>query len=206
MSWYQEIMTIWYSADWHLGHKNIIKYANRPFQSVDEMNEELVRRWNERVSPTDTAYMLGDFAFLPAEKAHRFLTRLHGSIFLVPGNHDSREIVALRDDPAQGLKGWSDASPLHEIIDGKDKVVLCHFCMRVWNRAHHGALHLFGHSHGNMKEGESSQCLDVGVDCWDYRPVSLREIKAKMATLREYRSGDHHSRKHVDTNTYSSDA
>lgn len=75
-------------------------------------------------------------------------------------------------------------------MDGQP-LVLCHYAMRVWNRSHHGTLMLYGHSHSNLLG--NSQSLDVGVDAWDMRPVTLREIKNRMATLPPYRSEDHHA-------------
>ena len=74
-------------------------------------------------------------------------------------------------------------------LDGHT-LTLCHYGMRVWNRCHHGALMLYGHSHGSLPG--NAQSLDVGADAWDFRPVTLAEILARMATLPPYQADDHH--------------
>jgi calcineurin-like phosphoesterase family protein len=122
------------------------------------------------VRPDDTVYHLGDFSFAAQ---HIYLPNLNGTKFLVLGNHDP---TRLKDSG-----WWADVLGLAEIAEGGEHIVLCHYAMRVWNRSHHGSLHLYGHSHGTLP-GDSQSC-DVGVDCWDFRPVTLDEIKARLATL-----------------------
>lgn len=78
----------WFSADLHLGHANIIKYCDRPFSSVEEMNTEIIARWNEKVSPHDTAWLLGDVALGAIDETLPLLARLNGRKYLVAGNHD----------------------------------------------------------------------------------------------------------------------
>ena len=160
-------MTIWFTSDHHLGHKRIIELANRPFSSVEEMDEEMIRRWNARVARGDIVYHLGDFAFADHDP---YLGRLKGQKFLAPGNHDHSNRV-------KRAKGWQGVEKLmHITLPDGTPVVLCHYAMRVWNRPHHGAIHLYGHSHGNLP-GDSQSC-DVGVDCWDFakRGESLKAI------------------------------
>lgn len=174
---------IWFTSDHHFGHTNIIKHANRPFASVEEMDEALIVYWNERVRPEDTVHCLGDFAFHRQEVAQDILDRLHGRKHLIAGNHDK---FAFR------LEGWETIRNLHEIEVGRRKIVLCHYAMRVWNKSHYGSWMLYGHSHGNLP-GDSQSC-DVGVDAWSYRPVSLDEIEARLATLPPHQPVDHHGR------------
>jgi len=81
---------IWFTADHHFNHANIIKYCNRPFSSVDEMNNELVRRWNEVIKPDDTVYHLGDFTLEGVETFYKFFMQLNGKILIIPGGHDYR--------------------------------------------------------------------------------------------------------------------
>lgn len=163
---------IWFTADTHFGHANIIKFCNRPVSSVNEMDEMLVERWNERVKAGDTVYHVGDFAW----KNHAdYLKRLHGKKHLVLGNHDSlSQMVGLK-----GRGGWESIWDIM-YVSGIDTlpIVLCHYPMRSWNRAFHGAKHLYGHVHGAF--APMSNNLDVGVDCWDHRPVSWDEITARM--------------------------
>lgn len=163
----------WFTADTHFGHGNIIKYCNRPFNSVEEMDEVMIERWNERVKPNDVVWHLGDFAFYRAyEKLQEIFSRLNGVKCLVAGNHDYMN--------TQGL-GWYESNKIRTLLIGKQSVIMCHYGMRVWNHSHRGALHLYGHSHGTLPG--DSQSLDVGVDCWDFRPVNIDEIRARMKTL-----------------------
>lgn len=199
------IMKTWFTSDQHFGHGNIIKYCNRtiaapaeeisrwtaektrvPKEAIDRMNEEMIRRFQERVGPHDRVYFLGDFCFAKKDRAADYamsiLSRLPGEHFFVPGNHDDREVI--------NLDHWKDVSPLMDIrVDGH-RVTLCHYMMKVWNKAHHGALQLFGHSHGSMA-GTSQQC-DVGVDAFDYAPVQLSDCLSRMKKFPKWASDDHH--------------
>lgn len=162
---------IWFTADKHLGHKNLIKNANRPFSSVEEMDEIIIQRHNERVRNADTVYDLGDFAF---DDHTPYLRRLNGQKHLCPGNYDHSNLV-------NKAVGWASVEKLRHIKNHPSGVflVLCHYALRVWNRSHHGAIHLYGHSHGNLP-GDSQSC-DVGVDCWDFYPVNLDQILDRLA-------------------------
>ncbi len=158
---------IWFTADTHFGHKNIIKYCDRPFKDVDEMDRTLIDNWNVRVSKDDTIYFLGDFSF---GRGPEYQAELNGNIVFVKGSHDS----------------WLRAPyllPITVRMCGEDKtIVLCHYAMRTWEKSHYGSWHLFGHSHGNLPPYGLS--FDVGVDCWDYYPVSLDMIIIKMNELK----------------------
>lgn len=82
-----------YISDLHFGHKNAIKFDNRPFSSVEEMNEILVQRWNKVVHPEDTVYVLGDF-FWKRKDMLIYLPRLSGKIILICGN----SLIALENE------------------------------------------------------------------------------------------------------------
>ena len=93
-------MRYWTSADYHLGHGNIIKYSNRPFSTPFEMNEAIIAKHNERVKPEDTFFFLGDFCFKHSleddaiaggrpTKADEWLSRLNGHKIMIRGNHDN---------------------------------------------------------------------------------------------------------------------
>lgn len=170
-------MSILYTADSHYGHGNIIKYGNRPYSDAEEMNEALVANWNNTVSNQDIVYHLGDFSFLRPERAEQYLNRLKGKeIHLIRGNHDSKGICA--------LPRWKSVNDCLSISDSGQHIVLCHYAMRTWNRSLHGSLMLYGHSHGRLVG--NNQSLDVGVDCWNYAPVRLSEIRKRMSQLPAY--------------------
>ena len=79
---------IWFTSDTHFSHANIIKYCHRPFASVEEMDEQLVSRWNAAVGPNDTVYHLGDFAVGDGKRFAKRVSRLNGRIKILPGSHD----------------------------------------------------------------------------------------------------------------------
>ena len=178
------MITRWFTADQHFGHFNIIKFCDRPFVDVDEMNEVMVARWNEVVKPDDVVYHLGDIAM--GDKAERleYISRLNGHIILYPGNHDSC------------WEGWSKYSPAKEqlyldagigaIAQGTDymdigdcTVALNHFPYYGdsgeedrfnWYRpVDNGDWLIHGHIHEIRKV--EARMINVGVDVWDFYPV-----------------------------------
>jgi calcineurin-like phosphoesterase family protein len=182
---------IYFTSDTHFGHQNIIKYCARPFSSVDEMNEALISNWNKTVSPNDTVYHLGDFAFVSVDKIDKILQRLNGTINIIVGNHD-REI----SKSISYLTRFNFVVNYFELKLGKDPqnmFVMNHYGQRVWNKSHRGSIHLYGHSHGSLPSFGKS--VDVGVDCKEitseYRPVSVDEVRSFMAK-REIEVVDHH--------------
>lgn len=162
------------TSDHHFFHESIIRNCRRPFPDVATMNAVMVERWNSIVAPNDIVYYLGDMFY----KGHRhecekILDQLHGQIYFVVGNHDK-----LASRFKNRFKFWGD---MLEIKHDGETVVLCHYAMRVWNNSFHGSYHLYGHSHGQMKEDPHSLSFDIGVDCWDFYPVSLEVVFEKMA-------------------------
>jgi len=176
-------MTTWFTSDTHFGHTNIIKYCNRPFKDVTEMDEALIANWNSVVKQNDDIYHLGDFGFATVERIQRIVNRLNGKKHLIFGNHDKHM--------AQ-IKGFESKQYYLEITVDKQKIILCHYAMRVWNKSHHGSIMLFGHSHGNLPG--TNQSLDVGTDPWNYFPTNLDLIRQRLKTLPAYKSEDHHGR------------
>jgi calcineurin-like phosphoesterase family protein len=172
-------VTVWFTADTHFGHGAALGRFGRPFASVAEMDEALVARWNECAGRDDEIWHLGDFAYrAPPERMSTLLARLNGTKHLVTGNNDGPDTVA--------LPGWASIQAYRELeLDGV-RLVLCHYPFRTWNGMYKGALNLHGHSHGQLA-GLTRQ-VDVGVDVWDYRPVTLDLVRAhrrrKPATSR----------------------
>lgn len=161
---------VWFTADTHFGHANVIRYCNRPFSSADEMDAHMIESWNRVVGKNDAVYHLGDFAMSRDPRTvRRIFSQLNGSKFLTPGNHDS---AATLDLP------WARTDHIQlKTVDGI-QVVMCHYAMRVWPASHHGSIHLYGHSHGNLPGTHNS--LDVGVDSWGFAPVSIEDILLRL--------------------------
>lgn len=161
---------IFFTADTHFGHTNIIKYCKRPFDSVEEHDEVLIKNWNSRVGKGDDVYHLGDFAFGSQKRVKEIVSRLNGRIFLLRGNHDK----PINGDVVNSFVWVKD---YHEMkTDEFRKVCLFHYPMRTWRSKHYGSVHLHGHCHGNLNHYGEKNIFDVGVDCWDYAPVSVEEI------------------------------
>lgn len=175
-SYKSEGQRLFFTSDHHFGHENIIRFCARPFSSAEEMDAEMIARWNEVVGPNDRVFYLGDLCMKTHPRRLReIFDSLNGIKSLVPGNHDK--------NPTWELP-WSDeAMPYREIFIDKIRVTLCHYALRSWRDQRRGGVMLYGHSHGNL--AGNRQSLDVGVDCWDYRPAEWREIRKRLETLPE---------------------
>jgi calcineurin-like phosphoesterase family protein len=158
---------IYFTADQHFNHQNIIKFVNRPWQWVWQMDEALIEIFNSIVTDNDEVYHLGDFAWKASPED--YLCRLRGkSHHLICGNHDKRDKCAKFFSTVQDVKLLK--------IQGIPQIWLSHYAHRSWPSSHHGSIHLFAHSHGTLRIDPEIKCCDVGVDAWNYKPVSLNEI------------------------------
>ena len=157
-------MATFFTSDTHFGDHRTLNLYPRPFETVAQMDAELIARWNAVVGPDDEVWHLGDFA-RTAELASAVLAQLNGRKHLVVGNNDP--------DPSAEA-GWESNYPYAEIEREDRFLVLCHYPFRSWNRQHKGALNLHGHSHGRMKP--LPRQFDVGVDVRGYRPVTLAAL------------------------------
>ena len=178
---------IFFTADQHFGHENIIEYCNRPFSSVEEMDEEMIRRWNEKVGKDDTVFHLGDFTLGSQHQAAYYWEQLSGFIYILNNtwHHDKRwiNVQAPYMDPRMpyyNSKGISIiAKPplcVLEPMEARTEVpiVLCHYPLARWDRGHYGSWHLHGHSHSQYQT--PGLIYDVGVDNNDFYPVSLDQV------------------------------
>ena len=172
---------IYFTSDHHFGHKNIIKFSDRPFKDVAEMDEILIQKWNEKVGPEDEVYHLGDMGLSSSGKLRKILDRLHGKIYLINGNHEkSAQACHTR---FEWIKDYHELVVEDEEFErGQQLIVLFHYAMREWNASHWGSYHLYGHSHGNLPDDPNALSFDIGVDCHDFYPLSYEEVKAIMKT------------------------
>ena len=190
---------IYFTSDTHFGHAAILKYSRRPFATLQEHDEGLVERWNAVVRPGDTVYHLGDFTLSNSKLiVEQLLSRLNGQKFLILGNHDR--------DPVRKASGWVKVVPYHELSipmttkqtipgsPGKQKICLFHYRMVVWNKAHYGSWALHGHSHGTLPVNYNARTFDIGVDCWNYTPVSLAQVAERMEQHYWIAVDGHHDR------------
>jgi calcineurin-like phosphoesterase family protein len=167
---------VFWTADTHFGHANIVRYCRRPFGSVQEMDDALVANWNAVVRQRDTVWHLGDFAHgADAGRVREIFDRLNGIKRLVVGNHDGAETLALP-------WAWPPTHLAKTSVEGV-KVVMCHYGLRIWPGMRGGAISLYGHSHGRLPG--TTRSLDVGTDCWGYAPVGIDAIRRRLETLPE---------------------
>lgn len=175
---------VYFTADMHLGHENIIKYCNRPFESAEAMDSELIDNWNELVRPTDVVYHVGDFTLRSRKWALSYIERLNGYIRFVPGSHD--RWLSQQLPPSDRFEVLPPLVTIeykrYENDADSQLIVLCHYAMKTWDRQHYGSWNLYGHSHGKLSA--EPLALDVGVDAQQYYPVGLEEI-AEYFQLRD---------------------
>lgn len=163
----------WFTSDFHFGHFNIIRYCNRPFRNTQEMDDEITECVNACVKPNDVLYFLGDFCLGRAEQVAAYRKRLAcRTIHFIEGNHDKTT-----RKQQQLFASWN---VLSEVNVARQRIVLCHYAMRVWPHHAQRAWHLYGHSHGNLPDEPRSLSIDVGVDTHDFRPWHFEEIQAVM--------------------------
>lgn len=184
---------IFFTSDQHFWHANIIRHCNRPYTSVIDMNEALIANWNSVVRPDDYVFTLGDFAFCGVERMREITARLNGHKYLILGNHDGSEAKMTR-------AGFTVLGSQSSVYFAGRKFNLSHFpyAMSPWERRwaqfkgwlrdrpfqpsrheasfppNDGRWLLCGHVHAAWKI--KGRQINVGVDQWDYRPISLREI------------------------------
>lgn len=160
-----EVPRIFFTGDTHFGDHRTINIHKRPFASVAEMDDMLIRRWNECVGSEDEVWHLGDFA-RTAAIAKSILPQLNGRKHLIRGNNDPEELSLATE--------WVSVNDYREVRFGDRLLVLCHYPFRSWNGQHRRSIDVHGHSHGRLKP--QPRQVDVGVDAWDFRPISLDEV------------------------------
>jgi len=165
------MINTWFTSDFHLGHQNIIRYCNRPFQSTGEMDEVILANLNSRVRQSDVLYFLGDFCMGGPHQARLYRDRIVCRyIHVVEGNHD-RALRRL----TSAFRSYNQLAQIR--IEGQG-IVLCHYAMRVWHHSSRGTWHLYGHSHGKLEDAPASLSMDVGVDAHQFLPWQVDEIRA----------------------------
>jgi len=165
---------VWFTSDHHFGHRNLVeKIADRPFSSIEEMDEELIRRWNFLVHPRDLVYHLGDFAW---QSVAIYADRLNGTKQLIKGNHD-RE----KDSKYREYFAW--VGDYKRIKFHDRKLTLFHYPILSWQGKHRGDWHLYGHTHNSIIPLIGS--CEVSVDAWNYYPISFDQLDEYFLVQKE---------------------
>ena len=165
---------IYYTSDLHFWHERAITFCNRPFKSVEEMNNTLIQNWNNRVTKDDIVYFLGDFGITKnlndVNKVLQCMKRLKGRKVWIQGNHDARLI---KNPEACSL--FEDISIYKKIVDEGREVILMHYPIECWERMNYGSYHVHGHIHNRVVTNISNR-FNAGVDVNKYKPVTLKEL------------------------------
>ncbi|MFR2031567.1 MAG: hypothetical protein ACLS3M_09395 [Collinsella sp.] len=177
---------IWFTSDTHFGHENVLKFTDRPWETIWQMNDAIVDSINGRVAVDDELYILGDFSFkMTAQDAYPFAS---GS---PAGASTSSRETTTRTGPSRRSRTFTVEPPICVLkIDGQ-KIVLSHYPMADWQGMNHGSWHLHGHIHssgGAYNEFNRKQGLlryDVGCDANGHSPVSLDELREWFAGVDE---------------------
>lgn len=155
------------TADNHFYHKSILKFCpdkRGNAETVDEMNELMIMKWNSQVKINDTVYCLGDFSFGTTEETIEILKRLNGRIHLILGNHDywltKPTNQTLAGAALKLMNGFVDH--YRRIKIDKQHITLFHYPIVQWDRMHYGSFHAYGHVHGNYTH--PGRAIDVGID------------------------------------------
>lgn len=167
-------MGVFFTSDTHFGHPAILRLSERPFASVEAMDETLIALWNAAVAPGDTVYHLGDFCYRSDRQAPYYLGRLNGTVHLIAGNHDGHTLE-------NHAAAFASVSLIKEVTVAGQMLVLCHYPMREWHGCYRGAWHLYGHVHGRLNHDPLGHSFDVGVDSHGLQPWPFAEVAAEMA-------------------------
>ena len=148
-----------YIADMHIGHENSIKFDNRPWFSVEKMNQAMIDNWNSVVSNEDSVYSIGDMFWCPWTKSIEILDKLNGQKFLIKGNHD-------RCNESKFVKKFVKITDYMEIDDEGRKVVLCHYPIPCFKNHFYGWYHLYGHVHNSFEANMMEHCKKEMTDLY----------------------------------------
>jgi len=180
---------IFFTADNHFCHNNIIGSCERPFADLVEMNQIMIQNWNSLVSARDEVYILGDFLYKGrAKDANEILAKLKGRKYLIIGNHE--RYITESDFNHESFEWEKDYFLLK--YEGR-KFILSHYPFFSWDGSHRGSIHLYGHVHNSgikyPEYGEKlkmlgSRAFNVGVDVNDFYPVSIKDIIARVESAK----------------------
>ncbi len=161
-------------SDTHFDHNNIIKYENRPFKSVQDMNHYLIKSWNEHVSESDVIIHMGDFSMATQERTEEIISKLNGNIILLRGNHDQGTISE-----------YTFPYPYVESMTTQHngyKYYCCHNKDNIPSYWKHWKL--VGHQHSNIPFIDyENKTINVSVEVIDYKPLSFEKLNTYLRSM-----------------------
>lgn len=185
---------LWFVSDTHFNHKKIIELCQRPFDSIDEMNQAIIDNWNSVVGKHDDVYHLGDFAFHHKDdtmKMDEIFYALNGIKYLIVGNHDEQNSKVLR-------LPWKSVQHYAHVRYGEARFVMSHFPFERWwhMEKKQYTIHVHGHCHGSAPE--KAHRFDAGSDPQEFFPVNAEEL-IREAAVQKFNHKDYYI--HVPTST-----
>ena len=173
---------IYYISDTHLGDLRVFNKCSRPFSGLEELEAEIIKRWNNKVKADDIVYVLGDIADDDYVKAIEVYRGLNGIKHFIIGNHDLKMLDLIKESGV-----FQTIEFMSLIEDNGRKVCLCHYPLMDWMEFSRGGYHIYGHIHNKtaindpayiqIKEYyKDKPCYNCGVDVTNYEPVTLDEM------------------------------
>ena len=180
---------VFFTADTHFGHANVLQLCDRPFETIEQMNETFINNWNKRVTGSDNVYVIGDM-FFRCDDPESILKQLHGRKHLIIGNHDSSWMSKVNVD-----KYFKSVDLMAVISDGAHAMTLCHYPLLSWKHAKKSYM-IHGHIHTKTDMDfwplllTRDHVLNAGVDLNGFQPVSFDELLANNIKFKEAHSED----------------
>lgn len=174
---------VWFTSDLHFWHKNICKYCNRPYETIEEMNQGIIDNWNSVVKEDDTVFVLGDLGFCGIEKLRPLMSQLKGKIILIQGNHDSDYVMSTlyHEKIINNFDRLMSITIIGDEECPNQELTLCHFPMIDWYNKEKGSWMIHGHQH-QLPETPSCSAAhyDVGVDKNNWTPINFEQLKINI--------------------------
>lgn len=200
----------YFISDTHFFHGNVIKFDKRPWETEDKMRKEMLKKWNAKVAPSDTVYILGDYIWKTQDEKIEWAKQLNGKKRLIFGNHDFKNGSHKYRDLFESIKDYEEITIPYNSPDGlieHQQVILSHYYHPFYNKHRYGGIHLYGHSHTtqesfeeliiqNWLNGKGYNMKAFNVGCMqpymDYEPQTLEHIveegtKWQKQWLKEHR-------------------
>lgn len=180
---------LYFTSDLHFNHKNICKYCNRPYSSVLDMNDGIIRNWNTVINENTDVIVLGDLGFCGYNTLELYMKQLKGNIHLIQGNHDDDKVVKKLLE--NGIIK-SCYKLINVLVEGDEEcpdqeLTLCHFPMIDWYNKNKGSWMIHGHDHQlTNTPSHSSAHWDVGLDRNGMMPVSFEQLKINITKQHLY--------------------
>ena len=170
----------YWSSDWHLGHSSVIKFSDRPFKDVGEMDAKIINMILDTVKQGDEIFFLGDMGYHP-DPIKRLFDSLPKRVNFnwVIGNHDKKVLNHFKQ---KCNKVEHIMETTVKVDDKKQRIVMCHYPMLTWNQSHRNAWHLFGHHHINGHGNEllnnmiTGKMFNVNLEFNNYKMYDENDI------------------------------